>query len=88
MQISGGMKMTAPELTWVILGHPLDPSKETWPATVMDVNSRRLRYQRIPKGQALETNLMGGMAKWSAHYIDNEWRLIEMVPDTATEAAL
>ena len=84
--------MTKPELTWVLLGHPRDPAQETWPATVMDVDSRRVRYQRIPKSHALEVSLMGGMAKWSAHWHPEvgdkgEWSLVVMVPDTAREVA-
>ncbi len=80
------------EITWVMLGKPLDPSQETWPATVMDLESRRLRYQRITKSQALETSLMGGMAKWSARWCPQvgdkgEWSLIDMLPDTAREVA-
>lgn len=80
------------ELAWVILGTPADPSQEMWPATVHDRESRRLRYQMIPKGQALEISLMGGMAKWRARWCPQvgdrgEWALIEMVEDTATEAA-
>lgn len=80
------------EITWVMLGKPLDPAQETWPATVMDVHSRRLRYQRITKSQALETSLMGGMAKWSARWCPQvcdkgEWSLIDMLPDTAREVA-
>ncbi len=80
------------EITWVMLGKPLDPLQETWPATVMDLESRRLRYQRITKSQALETSLMGGMAKWSARWCPQvgdkgEWSLIDMLPDTAREVA-
>ena len=80
------------ELAWVILGEPADPSQDLWPATVMDCDSRRLRYQHIPKSQALEVSLMGGMAKWTARWCPQvgdrgQWALLEMVPDNATEAA-
>ena len=88
----GASAMTSPEITWVLLGWPLDPYQDEWPATVFDLHSRRVRYQRITKSQALETSLMGGTAKWSARWCPQvgdkgEWSLIDMVPDTATEVA-
>lgn len=74
-------------LTWAILGHPADQDQQLWPVTICDTRGLRVRYQKIAKDALADLRLMGGMAKYRAIWLGDEWRLLEMVDDTETEAA-
>lgn len=80
------MTSTKKELAWAILGHPIEWADAMWPVTVCDTQGIRVRYQKMPKDQLADLRLQGGMAKFTAFYLGDEWRLLDMVADTATEA--
>ena len=84
--------MTDLQVVWAIRGEPMDPSQDEWPCTVHDLRSRRLRYQTCPRYIALALGEFNGMAKMSARWCPNvgdkgEWALLDILPDSATEAA-
>lgn len=80
------------EIVWAIRGQPFDPSQDHWPVVVHDMQSRRLRYQFAPRYIALALGEFNGMSKMRARWCPNigssgEWQLIDLLPDSATEAA-
>jgi len=81
------MTSTDRRLAWAILGHPIAWDDRMWPVTVCDTEGKFVRYQRMAKDQLADLRLHGGMAKFRAIWTGDEWRLLEMVADTETEAA-
>ena len=66
----------------VIVGHPENPDAKMVPATIHDLDSRRCKFQHVPRGQLA---VMNGdqMGEWSAIWMERrqEWALIEFLGD-------
>ena len=80
------------EPIWVIKGYPIDPAQPMWPCTVHDIDSRRVRYQMVPRDALMPILDRGGMATYAAIWWPDrgergEWQLVDILPDTAREVA-
>jgi hypothetical protein len=81
---SGNMQIAEmkPERVKLIVGTPKEPDSEFVPCTIHDRDSRRLKYQRIPRDQLA---VMHGetMGEWMAIWLPTaeRWSLIDYVSD-------
>jgi hypothetical protein len=66
----------------LIVGHPKEPDSDFIPCTIHDQDSRRLKYQFVPKDQLA---VMHGdkMGEWMAIWLPTaeRWSLIDYVSD-------
>jgi hypothetical protein len=66
----------------LIVGHPHDPDAKMVPVTIHDMESRRLKYQKVNRDQLA---VMAGdkMGEWMAIYLPTaeQWTLVDYVSD-------
>jgi len=69
------MSVPIEEVT-VVLGRPKDPDQDEIPATIFDVEQKRVRYQYITKREAqFISNTGASHARWNAKFKANYWFL-------------
>jgi len=66
----------------VIVGHPKEPDQRMVPVTIHDLESRRCKFQRVPRDQLA---VMNGdkLGEWMAIWLPTaeQWTLIDFVGD-------
>jgi hypothetical protein len=72
------------ETVRVICGRPVDPELPMWPATVLDLQSRRLRYQVVARHLLEPLKACGDSALFKAVFCphagtNGRWQLIEQI---------
>lgn len=76
------MSELKPERVRLLVGFPETPDADMMPVTIMDRDSRRLKYQHVPRDQLA---VMNGdcMGEWMAIYLPTaeKWSLIDFVGD-------
>lgn len=73
------------EIVNLSIGYPEDCHQALIPVTIFDLESRRVRYQKVHRDQ-LEVMGDTKTAMWKAYWTGTDWRLIDIVPDTAEAA--
>ena len=82
LQMGPQMSELKPERVRLLVGFPDTPDQDMIPVTIMDRDSRRLKYQHVPRDQlaCMEGDAMG---EWMAVWLPTaeKWSLVDYVSD-------